>query len=148
MIALVRNIESNAPQAIHRTALDLGGNKITIAGKDRMALGPITGGAIKLTADVEVTIALGIAEGIETAMSLQRLPEWTGSPVWSLISASGIRKFPLLSGIETLVIAADHDAAGERAAMAVAERWQEREVLIFEAHEGGADLNDIVQDTS
>src|SRR5262245_62552860 len=96
MIALVRNIESNEPQAIHRTALDHGGNKITIDGKDRMALGPISGGAIKLTADENVTIALGIAEGIETALSLQQLPEWQGSPVWSLISESGIRKFPLL----------------------------------------------------
>jgi hypothetical protein len=144
MIALVRNIESNAPQAIHRTALDRSGNKITITGKDRMALGPIADGAVKLTCDEKVTIALGIAEGIETALSLQRCPEWMGSPVWSLLCANGVRKFPLLSGIETLVIAADHDAAGERAAVEVAERWHEREVLIFEADEDGADLNDVV----
>jgi hypothetical protein len=148
MIALVRSIESNTPQAIHRTALDLSGNKITIARKDRMALGPIAGGAIKLTADEDVTIALGIAEGIETALSLQRLPEWTGSPVWSLISASGLRQFPLLSGIETLAIAADHDMAGERATIVVAERWQGREVLVFEAYADGADLNDIVRAAS
>jgi len=146
MIALVRNIESNEPQAIHRTAVDHGGNKITIDGKDRMALGPIGGGAIKLTADENVTIALGIAEGIETALSLQQLPEWQGSPVWSLISESGIRKFPLLAGIETLAIAADHDTAGERATIDAAERWQEREVLIFEAGAHGADLNDIVRE--
>ena len=144
MIALVRGVESNVPQAIHRTALDLGGNKITIDGKDRMALGPIAGGAIKLTPDEHVTIALGIGEGIETALSLQRLPEWTGSPVWSLISASGIGKFPLLDHIETLAVAVDHDEAGERATIEVAERWAEREVLIFEACSDGADLNDIV----
>jgi putative DNA primase/helicase len=148
MLALVRNIESNEPQAIHRTALDHGGNKIAIDGKDRMALGPIGGGAIKLTADENVTIALGIAEGIETSLSLQQLPEWMGSPVWSLISAGGIRKFPLLSGIETLAIAADHDSAGVRAAVEVAERWQDREVLIFEARADGADLNDIVREAS
>ena len=144
MVALVRNIESNEPQAIHRIALDGSGNKIAIDGKDRMALGPISGGAIKLTSDENITIALGIAEGIETALSLQRLPEWVSSPVWSLISAGGIRKFPLLAGIETLAIAADHDKAGERATVEVAERWQEREVLIFEAGADGADLNDIV----
>jgi putative DNA primase/helicase len=148
MLALVRNIESNEPQAIHRTALDHGGNKIAIDGKDRMALGPIGGGAIKLTADENVTIALGIAEGIETSLSLQQLPEWMGSPVWSLISAGGIRKFPLLSGIETLAIAADHDSAGVRATVEVAERWQDREVLIFEARADGADLNDIVREAS
>jgi putative DNA primase/helicase len=148
MVALVRNIESNEPQAIHRTALDLGGSKITIDGKDRMALGPISGGAVKLTPDEDVTIAIGIAEGIETALSLKRLPEWADSPVWSLISANGIRKFPLLSGIETLAIAADHDAAGERSAIEVAERWQNREVLIFEAKSAGVDLNDIVREVS
>jgi Toprim domain len=148
MVALVRNIESNEPQAIHRTALDGGGNKITIDGKDRMALGPISSGAIKLTADEDVTIALGIAEGVETALSLQQLPEWQGSPVWSLISAGGIRNFPLLNGIETLAVAADHDSAGERATVDVAECWQEREVLIFEAHHDGADLNDVVREAS
>jgi hypothetical protein len=38
MIALARDIASNAPQAIHRTALDSNGNKIAIDGKDRMAV--------------------------------------------------------------------------------------------------------------
>jgi putative DNA primase/helicase len=146
MIALVRNIETNAPQAIHRTALDANGNKIAIDDKDRMALGPIAGGAIKLTANENVTIALGIAEGIETALSLQQLPEWHSSPIWSVISASGIRNFPLLTGIETLVIAADHDSAGERAAIELAELWQDHEVLVFEAHADGADLNDILRE--
>ena len=68
-----------------------------------------------------------------------------GSPVWSVISASGIRKFPLLAGIETLVIAADNDGAGEDATLEVAERWQEREVLVIEARDDGADLNDVLQ---
>jgi putative DNA primase/helicase len=139
MVALVRNIESNQPQAIHRTALDRTG---------KMSLGPISGGAIKLTPDEDVTIALGIAEGIETALSMQRLPEWLGSPVWSVISASGIAKFPLLAGIETLVISADNDGtggAGEKATIEVVERWQERETLVIEADDEGADLNDILQ---
>jgi phage/plasmid primase-like uncharacterized protein len=145
MIALVRNIESNQPQAIHRTALDAKGRKIEINGNSKMSLGPTSGGAIKLTPDENVTIGLGIAEGVETALSLQRLAEWQDSPVWSVISASGIRKFPLLAGIETLVIAADRDRAGAEAATEVAERWQEREVLVIEAHEYGADLNDVLQ---
>jgi hypothetical protein len=139
MVALVRNIESNQPQAIHRTTLDRTG---------KMSLGPITGGAIKLTADEDVTIALGIAEGIETALSMQHLPEWLGSPVWSVISASGIAKFPLLAGIETLAISADNDGvggAGEKATLEVIDCWQEREILVIEADDEGADLNDILQ---
>jgi hypothetical protein len=135
MVALVRNIESNQPQAIHRTALDRTG---------KMSLGPISAGAIKLTPDENVTIALGIAEGIETALSMQRLPEWLGSPVWSVISASGISKFPLLAGIETLVVATDNDRAGESATLEVVERWKERETLVLEADDDGADLNDVL----
>jgi len=139
MVALVHNIESNEPQAIHRTALSR-----EINGSRKMSLGPVAGGAIKLTPDEDVTIALGIAEGIETALSLQRLPEWQGSPVWSVISAGGIRTFPLLAGIETLVIAADNDDAGKDATLEVAERWQEREVMVLEAQDKGADLNDVL----
>jgi hypothetical protein len=105
MVALVRNIISNQPQAIHRTALDRDGRKIEVAGKDRMALGRAAGGAIKFTPDVDVSIAIGIGEGIESTLSLQRLPEWFGSPVWSVLSAVGIRDFPVLPGIETLFVA-------------------------------------------
>jgi hypothetical protein len=146
MIALVRNVVTNEPQAIHRTALDPSGRKVEIGGRDRMALGPIKDGAVKLTADEDVTIAIGIGEGIETTLSLHRLPEW-GSPVWSLLNASGIANFPVLAGIETLVIAVDHDDAGENAALAVTERWLAvgREVLLFEATNPADDLNDVMK---
>jgi putative DNA primase/helicase len=147
MIALVRNVISSKPQAVHRTALDATGRKIEIAGCDRMALGPIEGAAVKLTADEDVTFGLGIAEGIETALSLQRLPEWAGSPVWSLLHRHGVETFPLLARVETLAIAVDHDPPGEAAARAVTKRWHEagREVLLFEANKSGADLNDVIR---
>jgi hypothetical protein len=146
MVALVRNVTTDAPQAMHRTAVNSSGRKVEVNGHDRMALGPVKSGAIKLTADAHVTYALGIAEGIETALSLARLPEWQGLPVWSLINAEGIKSFPVLRGIETLVIAVDHDKAGEDAALAVAERWRSggREVLLVEATRPGSDLNDVM----
>jgi len=147
MVALVRNAVTNEPQAIHRTALDLSGRKVSIGG-GRMAFGPIAGGAIKLTADENVTIAIGIGEGIETALSLQWIPEWAGSPVWSVLNDSGVANFPVLAGIETLVVAVDHDDAGEKAALAVADRWRaaSREVLLFEAVNPDDDLNDVIGD--
>ena len=146
MVALVRNVITNQPQAIHRTALDQEGHKVEIGGRDRMALGPIASGAVKLTADEDVTIALGIGEGIETALSLQRIPEWAGSPVWSVLNANGVASFPLLAEVETLAVAVDHDVAGEKAALAVAERWRGagREVLLFEAVVPGNDMNDAL----
>jgi putative DNA primase/helicase len=148
MVALVRNIITNKPQAIHRTALDQDGRKVTVGGYDRMALGRIGGGAVKLTADENVTIAIGIGEGIESALSLQRTPEWAGSPVWSLLNDSGVANFPMLDAIETLVVAVDHDDAGEKAARAVAERWcaAARQVLLFEPVAPGDDMNDVIAD--
>jgi hypothetical protein len=147
MVALVRNITGNKSQAVHRTALDAAGHKIEVAGCDRRTLGPIEGGAVKLTSDEDVTYGLGIAEGIETALSLQRLPEWAGSPVWSVLNENGVKTFPLLARVETLAIAVDHDPPGEAAAREVTKRWHEagREVLLFEANRAGADLNDVIR---
>jgi len=148
MIALVRNIVTNEPQAIHRTALDIAGNKVKIDGKCRLALGPTANGAIKLTNDADVTYGLGIGEGVESTASLQMLPEWRGAPVWALLSAGGIAKFPVLSGIETLVVAVDHDNPGEQAATTVTQRWHEpgRDVLLLRSSKASQDMNDIVRE--
>ncbi len=148
MVALVRDIVSNEPVAIHRTALDLAGTKIAVNGKDRLALGPIRNGAVKLTADENVTLALGVGEGIETALSLKGLPEFGDSPVWSVLNANGIATFPNLSGIQTLWIAVDHDPAGIAAADLCAERWRRagREVFLVKATAERTDLNDIVRE--
>jgi len=58
MIGLVRNIVTDEPQAIHRTAIDANGRKI-----DRKAYGPIGGGAVKLTHNADVTTVIAIGEG-------------------------------------------------------------------------------------
>lgn len=147
MVALVRNIRTDRPQAVHRTALSLDGHKVQVAGRDRAALGPLTGGAVKWTPDAEVTTSLGIGEGIESTASLQHLPEFGASPIWSVLNEGGIAAFPTLSGIECLWIAVDHDPAGERAARACAGRWRsdDREVFAVKAKAPGSDLNDILQ---
>ncbi|MCK1447753.1 toprim domain-containing protein [Bradyrhizobium sp. 2] len=157
MLALVRNIVSNEPQAIHRTALDLDGSKVELVGDDdrprsRRALGSLQGGAVKLTDDAKVTKAVGIGEGIESTLSLQQLPEWFGSPVWSLLSKNGVREFPVLPGIETLMIAVDHDEKqdGQKAASAATARWRAagREVLLAWPTLTGDDINDVVRGVS
>ena len=48
MICLVRDVVTEKPQAIHRTALSGDGLKVKVRGADRLSLGPIAGGAIKL----------------------------------------------------------------------------------------------------
>jgi putative DNA primase/helicase len=147
LVGLVRNIVSDQPQAIHRTAITQDGRKSNAAGRDRMALGPLAGGCIKLTPYESVTYCLGVAEGVETALSLQLVAEFGRSPVWALISASGLASFPVLPGIEALWIAVDHDPAGRRAAEAVGSRWRARgrEVFLVAPREAGSDLNDLLK---
>lgn len=147
MIALVRNVITDKPQAIHRTAITLDGRKAIVNGRDRLALGSLRGGAVKLTADAEVTVCLGVGEGIESTLSLQGLPEFGGTPVWALLNASGVAGFITLPGIESLWIAVDHDTAGEEASATCSGRWRfaGKEVFRVKAKAPGADLNDIVE---
>jgi putative DNA primase/helicase len=149
MIALVRNINTDKPQAIHRTALDLSGNKVEVNGCSRMSLGPVGGGAVKLTDNAEVTTCLGIGEGIESTLSLRSIPEFGASPVWSLLSAGGIEVFPVLAGIECLWIAIDNDqhGRGQQAAQACSNRWKaaSQEVFRITPNQLGDDLNNLAQ---
>lgn len=145
MVALVTDIQTNEPLGIHRIALDKSGRKIDELGsKGRLSLGPI-GGAVKLTPDEGVTLSVGVGEGIESTLSLRNLDGCCALSVWALLSAGQLAAFPVLSGIESLWIAADHDAAGISATRATARRWWDagREVVIYAPRSWGQDLNDI-----
>lgn len=145
MITMVRDVVTNEPKAIHRTALRADGlGKAKIDGASRLSLGPVGGGAVKLTPDENVTLCLGIGEGIESTMSMQLTAEFGISPIWALLSAGQVERFPVLSGIEALWIAVDRDNAGKRAASACAERWRQagREVFLIEPTELN-DMNDV-----
>jgi phage/plasmid primase-like uncharacterized protein len=102
---------------------------------------PIAGGVIRLWPDEVVTSGLGIAEGIETALSLAH----GFAPVWACIDAGHLAKFPVLNGIQDLIIAADNDPRGREAADACAARWADHAaVRVIHAETDGADLNDEV----
>jgi putative DNA primase/helicase len=123
MICLVRDIVSNEPQAIHRTALASDGTAIKRDGKTfRMSLGAIAGGAIKLDPDEDVTQGLCIGEGVETCLSGRQEGYW---PVWSAISTSGIAAFPVLPAISGLHVFGERDERlqSEKAVLECADRW-------------------------
>lgn len=137
MVALMRDIRTNEPCGIHRTYLNQDATKL-----DRMMLGRAKGACVKLTDDSEVTSGLGIAEGIETALSVMRCGF---RPMWSCLSAGTIKNFTVLPGIEALTVFADADFAGIDAAKTCVQRWrdagQHANALI---PEGGGDYNDEV----
>ncbi|WP_119082009.1 DUF7146 domain-containing protein [Altererythrobacter sp. B11] len=99
------------PIAIHRTFLaqDVG-TKADFA-KPKRALGSLGGAAVRLFA--AVAGKLGLAEGIESAMSAYAL---TGIPAWA---ALGNERFGLVcvpDSVTELHLFVDHDAGGELAA--------------------------------
>ena len=143
MVAMMRDVQSNEPRAIHRTFLKPDGTGKDDAGKKM--LGRAAGTVIKISSDAHVTLGLGLAEGIETAMSLMA---YGWSPVWAAGSAGAIKTFPVLDGVETLSIFADSDdgGVGLESARSCATRWQAsgRSVEIHRPP-NGSDWNQIVQ---
>jgi putative DNA primase/helicase len=135
MIALMRDIRTNAPCGIHRTFLNADATKL-----DRMMLGRAKGACVKLTEDADVTSGLGIAEGIETALSVMR----DGfRPMWACLSAGTIENFPALSGIQCLTVFADADQTGIDAARTCISRWRDAGCEANALHPaGGGDYND------
>jgi hypothetical protein len=138
MLALFRDIRTDEPRAISRTFIDDARLKI-----GRKFLGPVGGCAVKLDADEEVTHGLHVAEGVETAMAARQLGL---RPTWALGSAGAVAAFPVLSGIESLTLLAEHDDTSAKAVEACAARWHEagREVIINEPIDG-KDLNDVLR---
>lgn len=135
MLGLFRNVRTDEPQAVHRTRLDQ---------KGRMSLGPISGAAIKLDADAEVTLGLTVGEGIETCLAARQMGL---RPVWAMGCAGGIGSLEPLPGIEGLTLLAETDDAGanERACLRCAAKWQAvgADVILIEPEIRG-DLNDVL----
>jgi len=149
MVGLVRNIRTNAPQGIHRTALTPAGEKLSGMGSNgRLSLGPTRCGAIKLAGDADVDRVLAIGEGIETTLSIRRMPGLELMPLWAVLSANGIQAFPELPGLEAVWVTADNDRSGtgQRAAQALAQRLHVAgiEPVIVTPRTVGNDLNDKV----
>ncbi len=139
LVALVQNAAGQGVAA-HRSYLTSDGHKAA-AEPPKASLGPVWGGAIRID---PVAPELVIGEGIETAASAGML---LGLPAWAAIFAGNMEKgLQLPPEVRSVVIAADRDAAGTRAAMGAASRWRAegRRVRIAWPDEMGADFNDIL----
>jgi hypothetical protein len=145
MVCLVRDMATNEPKAIHRTAVDLEGRAVELNGHKRLSLGPVGGGAIMVTPHADVYQELGIGEGLETTLSLPRIREFGDRPIWSLLTAGNYRNLPMFASLKRLWIATDHDPAGLRASRELAACWRaaDREVRLFIPTTPRLDLNDL-----
>lgn len=133
--------------ATHRVYLKPGGRGKADVEPNKLTLGPLAGGAIRLYDPADTDGTLCLAEGIETAMAAAHAVVGLGWGVWSCLSTSGMRALLLphemvTSGqIKRVVLLADVDRSrlkaspadpdgpllqqglgGQRAARATAER--------------------------
>lgn len=135
LVALVTDALSGVATSLHRTWVSPDGTKADID-RPRMLLGGHrkAGGVIRLWPDESVTAGLGIAEGVETALSLAHAYQ----PVWACIDAGNLQRFPVLPGVESLTIAVDNDPDGIASANECAERWaqEDRDVALVEVRHG------------
>jgi putative DNA primase/helicase len=139
MIALVTDGVTDKPCAIHRTFLAPDGTTKAPVARQKMALGPWKGGAIRLASATDL---LMVAEGIETALSVMQAKKW---PAWAALSASGFRTLDLPAEIKRVIVLADGDDSGEVAAKHAAYRWRRegRQVSIARPPRG-SDFNDVL----
>lgn len=99
------------PIAVHRTFLSENGIGKAAFTRPKRALGALREGAVRLFAPMDGK--LGLAEGIESAMSARAL---TAIPVWATL---GNERFGLVSipeSVTELHLFVDHDAGGDLAA--------------------------------
>lgn len=112
IIGAVRDIDG-ALVTVHVTYLETDGRKLTDYEPRKLLSGLVgrVGCAVRISAISETT--LGIAEGIETALSATRL---YALPVWAALNTSLLAKFVPPRSVTKLVIFADRDIAGLDAA--------------------------------
>jgi putative DNA primase/helicase len=139
LVAEVRDLAGELA-TVHATYLSSG--RKLVDHEPRKLLSALTGRegcAVRLMPETDV---LGIAEGIETALSAAVLDS---APVWAALNTSLLAKFEPPAGVTTLRIYADRDAPGLLAAGQLMERLQGRVRLELRAPPAQfKDFNDVL----
>lgn len=121
---LLARVDGAASFAVHRTFLTADGNSKTHLHPAKAMLGSCKGGAVHLS-DIGFHNAGGpliVTEGIENGLSLLSGLLDFPATVWAALSTSGIVSLNLPSKPGHLIIAADGDPAGRRAAQRLSMR--------------------------
>lgn len=132
---------------LHTTFLDAEGNKAALPKVRKLAARTIPkGGAVRLFSSAAT---MGIAEGIETALSAAALFD---VPVWSALSAGGLIAWEPPAAVQSVLVFGDCDGsfAGQAAAYSLAHRLRAKglTVDVRVPDDQGDDWNDILRGSS
>lgn len=144
MVAMVSGPDGK-PVSMHRTFLRPDGlAKAEMESPRKMMPGPLPEGACVRLCEYVAGGPLGVAEGIETALSASALFEM---PVWAAISSSGLAKWWPPDGCDEVAIFGDNDAkfGGQAAAFSLAHRLSLKgiKVTVHIPPKIGTDWNDF-----
>ena len=138
MIAAVR--DGSGLVAIHRTFLDPGKPRIARLPAAKCALGTLGSGAVRLGG---VARRLGLAEGIETAMSVSIL---FGLPCWATLGSERFALVRVPPDTAELVLFLDNDVGGRRAERIARSAFAHLPVVEARyPRRAGADWNDVLR---
>jgi hypothetical protein len=138
LIAAVR--DDSGLVGIHRTFIDPRGCGLAVLPAPRCGLGRLGRGAVRLGG---LAPRLGLAEGIETALSATVL---FGVPCWATLGTERFRLISLPAQVRELLLFLDHDDGGRRAEQLARQAFAH--VAHVEAHHPerpGDDWNDVLQ---
>jgi putative DNA primase/helicase len=137
LIAAVRDNETLV--GIHRTFLDRRSGRLAALPAPKLALGRFGAGAVRLW---PAAARLGLAEGLETALSATRL---FGVPCWATLGTERFGSVSLPEVVREIVLFLDNDGGGRRAEALARQAFGA--TLAIEAHyprAPGLDWNDVL----
>lgn len=141
MVAKVQEANSTGC-AIHRTYLTKDGDKADVPNVKKIIGNLPPSSAVRLS---QPSGCLGVAEGIETAISASL---HFGVPVWAAISANGLEQWTPPAGIERVLVFGDNDKSGtgQAASWTLAKRLIASGIVteVKIPEQQGADWNDVL----
>ena len=142
MVAQIATLDRKCAN-LHLTFLDNAGKKPLLSPVKRVMAGRLPeGAAIRLGRPESV---LGIAEGIETALSATRL---YGLPVWAAVNGGLLAKWTPPANVNKVVIFGDNDInfAGQAKAYALAHRLKTKHQIdvVMKFPKASGDWNDVL----
>lgn len=142
MVAVVHGAGGDEVIGVQRTFLAPDGSGKAAIEPNKMSLGSVVGGAVRLAAVGE---RLGLCEGIEDGLSVMQTDP--SLPVWATLGTSGLRAVRIPERVRDVVILADGDSAGEHAALFTARRFmaEGRKVRIARPPSPFKDFNDALR---